>query len=455
MRVALARGLWVTGFGWFLATAAFGQNEQLVLRVEGPEGELTTGSEFGAAVFLDSELDGIQGWSFAIEHDPDVLELTAAEASDFTLQVNNGEEPDFLVVNTELAGSPGVAMAVVVSFVTPVFVDAGENYELLDMSYSVVGDPTVVDPCKPLETELAFSDTIGDPPVTNALTVDGATERPVLLGAPVTVRCPGNIEFTRCEGDTDNVYLEWTFGGTPTWDFLFLYRDGEFLAMLEPEGTSFDDLALEPGGYAYTLVTIVVKDPFNPTLIFASCVATVIPITVDSIEPPIGYWIGGDTVTIRGQAFTTAEMTTVTFTAPGEEPLLLEVLDVTGENEITALTPRAPRVGFYDIRVENERGFAELASGFEYGFIRGEINADGSVDLSDAVLTLDFLFLGKADDPPCLDATDVTDDGLIDISDAIAILGFLFLGADPPLPPYPGPGSDPTPDDPFGCLDGS
>jgi len=84
-------------------------------------------------------------------------------------------------------------------------------------------------------------------------------------------------------------------------------------------------------------------------------------------------------------------------------------------------------------------------------FRRGEVNGDGKLDLSDAVVTLEFLFLGAAE-PDCLDATDGNDSGSVDLSDAVYALGYLFLGTAPPPEPFPECGSDPTPDE-LGCGD--
>ncbi|MBI4606974.1 MAG: hypothetical protein HY721_33850 [Planctomycetes bacterium] len=91
-------------------------------------------------------------------------------------------------------------------------------------------------------------------------------------------------------------------------------------------------------------------------------------------------------------------------------------------------------------------------------FIRGDSNLDRQVDLSDAVHTLTYLFLGQDDLAPnyCLDAHDYNDSGDVDISDPIASLSHLFLGAGPPAAPYPAPGRDPTYDllycEPFGQV---
>jgi hypothetical protein len=80
-------------------------------------------------------------------------------------------------------------------------------------------------------------------------------------------------------------------------------------------------------------------------------------------------------------------------------------------------------------------------------FRRGDTNGDGTIDLSDAISLICLLFMGSCDLPTCLDAADVDDGGSINISDPIVLLGYLFLRYDPPPPPYPGCGPDPTPDD--------
>jgi len=85
-------------------------------------------------------------------------------------------------------------------------------------------------------------------------------------------------------------------------------------------------------------------------------------------------------------------------------------------------------------------------------FVRGDANSDGTVDIGDAISVLGFLFSGGTT-PACLDAADANDDGSVDIGDAISILAFLFSGAGALPPPFPAPGVDPTPADPFVCGD--
>jgi hypothetical protein len=88
-------------------------------------------------------------------------------------------------------------------------------------------------------------------------------------------------------------------------------------------------------------------------------------------------------------------------------------------------------------------------------FRRGDVDASGTGDITDAIVFLGSLFLGDPR-PPCFDAADVDDNGRLEITDAIVLLGHLFLGQ--PAPPAPGLeacGADTTPAPPgadFGCA---
>jgi hypothetical protein len=72
----------------------------------------------------------------------------------------------------------------------------------------------------------------------------------------------------------------------------------------------------------------------------------------------------------------------------------------------------------------------------EARFRRGDPDGNGGVDISDAIRTLGYLFIGGSP-VACPDAADANDDGGVDLSDAIAILQYAFQGGPPP--PEPGP----------------
>jgi hypothetical protein len=84
------------------------------------------------------------------------------------------------------------------------------------------------------------------------------------------------------------------------------------------------------------------------------------------------------------------------------------------------------------------------------GFVRGDYDADGTLELADALAGL-YYAIGESDPPTCEDAADLNDDGVVDVSDGVYSLGFQFGGGDDPALPYPGCGEDPT-SDVLGCT---
>jgi hypothetical protein len=107
---------------------------------------------------------------------------------------------------------------------------------------------------------------------------------------------------------------------------------------------------------------------------------------------------------------------------------------------------------FYVIRAVSPQGESDISSEASATpaaggtpFKRADTNADGSANLTDAVVLLGYLFLGNPTSLPCLDAADANDSGDLNLTDAVVALGFLFLGNPPTLPP-PGVqcGIDPT-----------
>jgi hypothetical protein len=84
-------------------------------------------------------------------------------------------------------------------------------------------------------------------------------------------------------------------------------------------------------------------------------------------------------------------------------------------------------------------------------FLRSDADRNQTVELTDGVFTLNYLFLGGPA-PKCLDAADVDDNGQVNLGDAVRIFNFLFLGGPPPAAPFPVYEADPTDDDSVSCL---
>lgn len=175
----------------------------------------------------------------------------------------------------------------------------------------------------------------------------------------------------------------------------------------------------------------------------------VVPVVVDDMTPEVGlmlflgrFAIGLDARTDRrGHA-------EFEFVVPAEAPLGPTLLTVgvgdpsQPDNAVTADTV---------LEVVGRR--REL-------FVRGDADADGVLNLTDAIRILSYLFRGGPA-PECLDAADVNDDGgrRPDITDVVSLLDWLFRGTTAPRPPTPSAaeyaaadcGIDPTPDDAMDC----
>lgn len=132
---------------------------------------------------------------------------------------------------------------------------------------------------------------------------------------------------------------------------------------------------------------------------------------------------------------------------PGEGNLSLEprLLEPGGDN--FSLAPDSPcrRSGRDGTDMGVTGSGAAAAS-----FLRGDVNADGSLNLTDGISVLNYLFRGQGT-LDCTDAADSDDNGQVNLTDVISLLNFLFRGGAAPPAPYPASGPDPTADD-LDCL---
>ena len=112
-------------------------------------------------------------------------------------------------------------------------------------------------------------------------------------------------------------------------------------------------------------------------------------------------------------------------------------------NKAWSLVPDGSRTGSFTV-TDPTPGAAN--PGGAAGFKRGDSDGSCTVNITDAVFILDFLFQGGPN-PACPDASDTDDNGTVEITDPVFLLNHLFLGG--PAPPAPGielTGSDTTTD---------
>ncbi len=138
-------------------------------------------------------------------------------------------------------------------------------------------------------------------------------------------------------------------------------------------------------------------------------------------------------------------------------------LFVDADNGDFSLQPNSPCINSGDPEspLDSDGTRADIGASFHgITFIRGDANRDKSLDISDPLDTLIYLFCNRQNPNclnneyccKCLDSRDANDDGIIDISDPIYSLQYLFRDSLPPPAPFPELGRDTTRDE-LSCLE--
>jgi hypothetical protein len=212
---------------------------------------------------------------------------------------------------------------------------------------------------------------------------------------------------------------------------------------LEPKWTSVTGwritFPLIPGDNRLDLIALDEQGtPIGSTAITVTSTVSWQAPSLSAVEPTTGPEGGGTAVTIRGADFHRGAV--VRFGS------VAATVDSIAAGEIHARTPAG--TGTVPVSVTNLDGkSASLPAAFTYTrptFVRGDVDGDGEVTISDAIAALEHLFRGRALD--CQSAADSNDDGGLDLRDPIRLLFRLFASGSPLPPPGPGPGADPTPD---------
>ena len=211
--------------------------------------------------------------------------------------------------------------------------------------------------------------------------------------------------------------------------------------------TNTDGFSIKPGGGGPLELTLV-----NGTITIDPAPPDPVPV-INGCDPTAG--LAGQQFTILGAEFDQDGLAVsvcgvpATFDPPTADGTRLLVT-----------APACDTVGPADVEVTTVFGTATSMGCFTYEpgmdntFIRGDADESGAHDLTDGVRILNFLFLGGAASR-CRDAMDSNDTGSLDLTDGVYMFNWLFLGGPQPLPPFPGPGVDPTPDNLPECGEGA
>ncbi len=192
---------------------------------------------------------------------------------------------------------------------------------------------------------------------------------------------------------------------------------------------------------------VAVTDPLSGQYSEASDLLEVLPPVPEllHLDPPQGNPEGGETVRISGNYFLKdlevhfGDVPATGVVLTDDDPPAIEVVTPPGQGEVEVLVTNVIPGG--NLPAANSLLFTYNPS--EPRFHRGDASGDGSLDISDPIRILGFLFLGS-EEPECMDAADTDDSGQLDLNDAVFNLKFQFQGGADMPPPHPDCGEDPT-----------
>jgi hypothetical protein len=157
------------------------------------------------------------------------------------------------------------------------------------------------------------------------------------------------------------------------------------------------------------------------------------------------FYVSGSSLMPTGKS----ELTTVKYDGEGREVWAIKTsavqvgrvsaIALASDGSVAVAGETSQRAGYTDYvtaSYEQQQG---------QPFWRGDFNADGSRNLTDAIDLLRSLFQG-GEKLPCQKSADANDDGTLNLADPIFLLRFLFLGGPAPDARAPGCAVDTTPD---------
>lgn len=378
-------------------------------------------------VFVNSADGGIQGWSYSLCHDSEKVVVDRHSMTPELATINHGNPPSFYHMEVADDGSQsGIIQAVVTAFTERIFLpgETEGGFPVLEVDYDVLEESPITF-CPGLQGQ--------GQPVALVVTIDGLTSRLPMQHAATTLIVDPYSETLafRSEPPESNevvtVKLYSEEAAVQGWSFTLCHTAAAAEVVELKTSPELEQLVNgEPPEF--------VLNDVSEVLPFSAVKQTVV---LGTPQEPLAL----------GPFPQGLSLLDIRYDVSAEDNLKFcdHVGSVTFDNFVT--------IDSINYIPRTRTGTSLVLGDLGSRFIRGDADLNGTVNLSDAVYVLSALFLG-AGPLPCLDAADVNDVGRIDIADPIYLLRFLFLGGPPPLPPFPDPGVDLSPETAFGCERG-
>jgi len=438
--------------------------------------EYSPGETVIATTGLGVRADGVQGWSYGVAHDTDLLNLeeVTTDGTDTDTVFSGGFNGTTLIMEDPPGnGVIGFIQPIILSFKKVVLVPQSEFFSMAAATYTVNGDacagatgniPTVLE----FTEELGVS---GGPRVEFNVTVAGVSLVPAnITSGDVTIQCdagPGGNAFEFDQDDNDLLADQ-----MDTLDVDILLSNGtadgvevqgwQYGVLLDPdeveaiEGRPGVDSAALNGGQGPDFTSYEFAAPGgNGTL-----QGVTVGVVVELSGPGTEVLLVGVNETKHLDTIVLRSAVDIVDPEPGRTTQASFTNELGTPEPIDSIIVVAGRGVEPDITDTKGINLLPTGGGDDPRFIRGDANNDARLNISDGIWIINMLFYGR-EETECEPAADANGEGGINISDSMYIFNYqLQLGASsgnlnpPPPEPFPncGTADDATPEN---CPDGS
>jgi len=401
---------------------------------------------------------GVQGWSFGVQHDPNVLEIQSVSSgsqgepgvdSDVPSVFKGGFDQTTIVEDKDKV-KIGYFQAMVLSFMAPAEVPVSDFFRVADARYKVK-DNACTGKAGDFKTKVEFTDQLslnpGGPKVDINLTIGGkGIDTMKIVSAEPTIECIPLV-VNKLSLKFDKAVTELVADKVATYNLKILFEAGEQAQDIQgwSYGVTMDTADLEamsgePGVDSKALNGGAGPDFSNYTLNDQNVAGTLRGVTVGvvvAMDPPATEVLkipaSGkkfiDTIKLRTKITIpqggASKTTVIRFSDQlgGDRPV--EVLaTIQGDSVVPDFTDTLT--------------LTLIAPGGGPRFIRGDANNDARVDISDGVWIISELFYGGPA-TVCKAAADANADKKIDLTDAVYIINYQLQPGRLPGNLYPAP----------------
>lgn len=390
-----------------LAAPVSGQDPQYRLELSNASGQ--SGTQVSTTVtYLSSAIDSTLGWSFGVEHDSTRVTLVDVQPTAALTSLL----PEFQSVQPWAFGWTAVC---VLSFDGSTTLPAGSGLELFAADYHIqVG-------CSATGIPLTFTGELGFPHVPIEVTTASGIATPTTEPGLIEVEPSSGFfyiapEFSIPQGSETRVPfsiledVSGTASGTQGFSMGVLNDPGQvrpvsiddvgvLAAFAGGDGPGFFQATIYPNGWTVGVVYFGLS-----LVIYFEEAEPVVEVSYEVTDGSVG------------------DVSPLTWTGALGSPPIENVVVVGGSSLPACLID-----GFLTVTTPS-------------GFVRGDANSDGVINVADTIRLLERLFEGFPA-TSCPEADDANDDTSLDIADPVFLLEYAFYGGPPPPPPGPECGS--------------